>query len=812
MISTVNLNFWIKNNYNVLFKGKHGVGKCLGKGTPILMFDGSTKLVEDIKKNDLLMGPDSKQRRVLSTCTGMEKLYRVSPTKGDPYIVNSSHILSLKMCSDYAGLSNNSIININVEDFIKKSNEFKRRALGWRTGVDFKDQIVPIDPYFIGLWLGDGTSDDVQITTADKVIVNYLSIFADQNNLLLRESTSDDRCKSYSISSGPSFKGCIKNGRNKLRTLMQELRLFNNKHIPLLYKSNSRETRLQLLAGLIDSDGSFNNNCYDFTSKSEILSNDICFLARSLGLAAYTKLCKKGCFYKDSYREGIYYRTTISGNIDEVPVKLERKKARSRLINKDVLKSSIDVSLIGDGDYYGFEIDGDHLFLLGDFTVTHNTATILQAFVSNNLKFQYFSASTMDPWVDFIGVPKEKIDENGNSYLDLIRPKHFQEDQVEAIFLDEFNRASKKVRNAVMELIQFKSINGKKFNNLKIIWAAINPDDDADNKYDVETLDPAQMDRFHVITDIPYLPYAPYFREKYGKDIGDVAVLWWKELNKEQKDLVSPRRLDYALDMYSKGGDLKFVLPNGVNISKLILELSTGSTSKKLDDYFKSQNENDARTFLLIENNYASCINKILNDKKYTEFFLPLISDEKLIGLMSKNKTVENFVFNQFSKYESIINNIANAKSSFLASKAVKVIKANSSKVTIVQSDKFDINKARIKPGYVTYWNDNPKVDFTTNVNKHITNISYAGAKRHAYSFYEKNLPKVLDEHSATIAIRDLSEIICSSHVYGTLGKMKHITGMLNHSINWFIENKKDLPLNEIKLKIISRKMKDFLL
>ena len=57
------------------------------------------------------------------------------------------------------------------------------------------------------------------------------------------------------------------------------------------------------------------------------------------------------------------------------------------------------------------------------------TATVLEAFNSHGLKWQYFSASTMDPCVDFIGVPKEKTDEKGNSYLDLVRPKHFQEDR-----------------------------------------------------------------------------------------------------------------------------------------------------------------------------------------------------------------------------------------------------------------------------------------------------------------------------------------------------------------------------------------------
>ena len=104
------------------------------------------------------------------------------------------------------------------------------------------------------------------------------------------------------------------------------------------------------------------------------------------------------------------------------------------------------------------------------------TACIKEAFDRNNLKWLYFSASTMDPWVDFIGVPKEKV-ENGISYLDLVRPKAFAEDEVEALFFDEYNRSASKIRNAVMELIQFKSINGKQFKNLKIVWAAINPED-----------------------------------------------------------------------------------------------------------------------------------------------------------------------------------------------------------------------------------------------------------------------------------------------------------------------------------------------
>ena len=73
-----------------------GSGKCLGEGTPILMYDGKIKSVEDIVAGDRLMGPDSKPRNVLSVCSGVEMLYKIIPVKGDPYVVNASHILSLK--------------------------------------------------------------------------------------------------------------------------------------------------------------------------------------------------------------------------------------------------------------------------------------------------------------------------------------------------------------------------------------------------------------------------------------------------------------------------------------------------------------------------------------------------------------------------------------------------------------------------------------------------------------------------------------------------------------------------------------------
>ena len=72
------------------------VGKCLGKGTKVLMSTGEFKNVENILPGELVMGPDSIPKKVISIVTGKDDMYRINQYKGDPYVVNSEHILSLK--------------------------------------------------------------------------------------------------------------------------------------------------------------------------------------------------------------------------------------------------------------------------------------------------------------------------------------------------------------------------------------------------------------------------------------------------------------------------------------------------------------------------------------------------------------------------------------------------------------------------------------------------------------------------------------------------------------------------------------------
>ena len=133
-----------------------GLGKCFAAGTPILMHDGSIKPIEEIAAGESVMGVDGTPRLVGGIARGVEEMFRVTPTKGDPYVVNGSHILSLKITgighkcvTDSLGRKylTGDICNISVRDYLLCSSTFQHVAKGWRVSVDFPYQPLNIPPY-----------------------------------------------------------------------------------------------------------------------------------------------------------------------------------------------------------------------------------------------------------------------------------------------------------------------------------------------------------------------------------------------------------------------------------------------------------------------------------------------------------------------------------------------------------------------------------------------------------------------------------------------------------------------------------------
>ena len=245
------------------------------------------------------------------------------------------------------------------------------------------------------------------------------------------------------------------------------------------------------------------------------------------------------------------------------------------------------------------------------------TMVIKDVFESAGLRWKYFSASTLDPWVDFVGVPKV-VEKDGKSTLELIRPAFIENDEVDAIFFDELNRAPDKVINAIMELLQFKSINGHKLKNLRVIWAAINPEDDNDT-YSVNHLDPAHVDRFHAQIAVPFNVDNDYFLSKYP-DCGQTFINWWKGLPENIRVTVSPRRLDYAAHAFINGARLEDFLPTESNVTALRKMLKSLPFHEQI---LAIKDANAAEAFLKNINNATKLLEMIkVKDAAAIDFFV----------------------------------------------------------------------------------------------------------------------------------------------------------------------------------------------
>lgn len=341
--------------------------ECFGRGTRVRMFDGSTKAVEDIREGDQLMGPDSTKRTVQWTHSGVDQLYRIKQSNGMDYVVNGNHWVTLRKRKPEDWVNEPEFLTITAADLYQKDSNFLSHYVGWRVPLEYPEREVAIDPYFLGLWLGDGNSGKVGITSIDSEIVDYVYAYAQANDKIVNiNRNSNKECPTYILTNGN-----VGGSPNSVLTALRDYNLLNNKHIPQDFLTNSREIRLQVLAGLVDTDGYYakRDNYYEITQKSYRLAKDIETLATSLGFRTSFKEVTKGI--KSIGFTGTYYKVGISGNLNEVPVLLPRKKARPA--KKRMEYSTLKVEKLDQGEFYGCHVDGDSLILLEDNTLCSNT-------------------------------------------------------------------------------------------------------------------------------------------------------------------------------------------------------------------------------------------------------------------------------------------------------------------------------------------------------------------------------------------------------------------------------------------------------
>lgn len=350
-----------------------GIGKCLGRGTPVIRADGRVVPVEDVRAGDRLMGPDGTARTVLSTNQGRGPLYRIDPVKGEPWVCNDMHVLTL------VHASTGDVIDIPLDEWLAASKTFRHVHKQFSVGVDeFENapEAPLVDPYFLGLWFGDGTKAErspgqllrIEVTKPDPAVATECERIAVAWGIRCRtDDANGTQCMAYHLVG--------EKGRSN--PLLDAMRRCVGPHqvVPDEIIRGSRQTRLAFLAGFCDADAELASKCFVITQKRSDWARAAWWIARSLGFCA--TITQRSASNQDGF-EGEYWVVVISGHTDRIPTRIPRKQAELRKQKKDASRTGIKATSIGEGDYFGFTLDGDGRFLLSDFTVTHNTFLSLE--------------------------------------------------------------------------------------------------------------------------------------------------------------------------------------------------------------------------------------------------------------------------------------------------------------------------------------------------------------------------------------------------------------------------------------------------
>jgi len=307
-----------------------GSGKCLHPDTDVLAYSGEIFKARDLRPGMDLMGLDSTPRRVLDIGKGREMMYEIIPEKGDPWKCNETHVLSL--CYNDYGIQKTPFGSYSV-----KYHEYTPDGRGvfiFNTATTLAEAecILAMNPEHII------DMDVREYINLPEYIQNALKLI--RAGPITFPPKAEPLCDPY------VFGTCI--GKNKAQV---------NDSIPNDIKTGSVETRLQLLAGILDTSA---HDRPDFQTPVMRLAEDVAFVARSLGFAAYVTRADE-------------YTVSIRGDME----KINTVRQIPRQDAKDARRTGFSVKQLGVGEYIGPVLDQDHRYLLGDFTITHNTATSL---------------------------------------------------------------------------------------------------------------------------------------------------------------------------------------------------------------------------------------------------------------------------------------------------------------------------------------------------------------------------------------------------------------------------------------------------
>lgn len=384
---------------NVIFLSSRAVGKDLWEESTIFTEYGP-KQIKEAKVGDRIYGADGKLTTIVDVAKYNNQIqYEVELDDGRVVTCGDGHLWEVTLPGG------NGPIVLPLKEIRKRYKGYYRASNGTTDknifikigeAVKFPHRKLPIDPYFLGLWLGDGTSSRVEITTMDDEIGEYVAVVANSFgcDVSIFNTPDNGKAKTHKIVR-------TSQDRHPINTIFSELNLFNNKHIPDIYQYASEEQRLALLQGLLDTDGSIGANGHiEFVTKYEHLAKQVMLLTRSLGIKTKQSI-RTISFMKDPNTGKIikfdtprnYYRIRLQTGL---PVfRLSRKLSRvipnpkaEITISNRKRNAIVDVRPVGVKPSVCIGVDNsDNLFLTDNYVVTHNSYGVAGGVVTYDFTF-----------------------------------------------------------------------------------------------------------------------------------------------------------------------------------------------------------------------------------------------------------------------------------------------------------------------------------------------------------------------------------------------------------------------------------------
>jgi len=383
---------------STLISHEMGLGKAEPLDNKLVTPNGLIRM-GDIRIDDNVIGSDGKPKKVLGVYPqGLKDIYEITFNDGT----------TARSCDEHLWNVNTYIRNWRGNPFMTKSLrnimddglQFKNGNNRWYIPIvkpiDFVKRELKINPYVLGCLLGDGsitTKNSVGFSSVDDGIINEVqNRLPDKHNLVINGQSLKDYYltadgKNNLINQGLKYYGL--KGRNS-----------HTKFVPEDYKFSSIEQRIEILQGILDTDGhSRKDGIVELTLASKELIQDVQFIVQSLG--GIGRLHEKWVTYEGERR--LYWRLHIKLPPQFTPFKLDRKiKTFVAPTKYKPNRAIVSVKYIGKQEAQCIMVDSeDHLYLTDNCVVTHNTlSSILYVEMNgfdkvvvvtpNSLKFNYY--------------------------------------------------------------------------------------------------------------------------------------------------------------------------------------------------------------------------------------------------------------------------------------------------------------------------------------------------------------------------------------------------------------------------------------